>query len=1013
MRRWTWGAVGLVVVGIAIWVTGAMGGGKRGTPVPDARDGTTAAAPDAVSADVPPPALPPAGPTLAGAPAVEKPAGKDPEKPAAAEPSANAIRVTGAVVDENKKPVVGAGVVVRDDATTYASATTGPDGRFDTTCFVPQGTSALIALCVAREGTRVGIVTVVLRPDASWPGWGEPATKGVREVREIRLAESFAVDVVVTAGGAAVSGADVGAFAPESMLSSAVARGVTDAAGKVRFEGLGRIAYVPGGSSLRLTAALAGRGRAAAMVTVPPVDATPVRLDLPAERVLEVLVVDAANDVPVAGAVVRVSESIKAGDVRMSVEYQPLPAVLPTDASGRTRIAGLAAEDSIVLSAEAPGFARPERFRRPGDANVKPGDTEVKIPIKRSRTVAWPVVAGERPVPADGTVVTLKPEPGSGVSYLPPDGKMVGGRLVVEGLNPSYVSALAYAHDGSVARLWADDKSDVAKETSFRAPRSIEATLTYPDGAPVEGWFVSARNQGNNVMGTPVRTDAAGKALLEGFHGQLVEVYASETSTSYGGTTIGSVDLDKGSGKVAGVVERTRNATARVRLSGKSGLPADPTLTVNGMPPLGTPEFDAAAGTVRFAYRPLRAGKSSTVALSARGWLTASGSLPPAREGEEATVDLDLSPAGAFVVRVTGAGGRIRAVVQRWDEAKRDWAGTSYDSQVFGSGDIGLRFDAGGVARVETAPPGRYRAVDPASGAQSNAVDVLPGAAAPEMVLDLAPVALVKGRIVVPDGFLAKEAGVVREGAAKGTSRFSGGPFGSDRDAGVAEDGTFSIRVPGNVPVTLKPVHPLLVPAPDGGTFVVTGAREDVVLRMVRANLATVKFDREPKILYGMPGPRREKVLLYRGPPQGAPAATLTAVIEGQTARFGGFEPGTWTVWMDVAPFAPLVLEGVTLGSGETDLGAVAFSEGSSIRVVVLVKEGQAVPRVNVWAHREGEEPAYYRGTEGQTPEFRLSGLGPGRFRVDAGPTMGGPKRVSETVDVDGSHEATVTLDLR
>src|SRR5439155_8496588 len=113
---------------------------------------------------------------------------------------------------------------------------------------------------------------------------------------------------------------------------------------------------------------------------------------------------------------------------------------------------------------------------------------------------------------------------------------------------------------------------------------------------------------------------------------------------------------------------------------------------------------------------------------------------------------------------------------------------------------------------------------------------------------------------------------VVRDGAAKVLSR-----FGNDGEVmGVGPDGAFTLRVPGNVPVTLRPVHPLLVPETIGGTAVVTGAQEGIVLTMRRANTAIVHVDRalgDPR----MPGsPGGMKVLLYRGEPKGPPALSLT-----------------------------------------------------------------------------------------------------------------------------------------
>jgi hypothetical protein len=687
--------------------------------------------------------------------------------------------------------------------------------------------------------------------------------------------------------------------------------------------------------------------------------------------------------------------------------YLPKPPIAPTDAAGRTRLRGAGATDVLRLTATAPGFAL-AALGGPGSqwVGVKPRDTEVKVPIVRVRTLAWPVVSGERPVPADGTVIRIAPEPGSGHVLAVAEGRMVDGRLVVDGLNPGYVGALAHAPDGSVARLWADGKTGEGKETSFREPRRIDVALTYADGAPAAGWYVRAMNQGNNPMGPAAVTDAAGKALLDGMHGQLVEVYVAKDGQPWGGRVVGSVDLEKGSGQVTAVVSRMLEGIARVR--GGSAALESLHVTIDGAEMAKT-EVDDAAGGVRFRWWPHKAGATTTARLNAPGFQPARTEFPTPAAGDVAAVEFDPLPAASIVLRVLAApDARLHVRLERWNEQTSAWGVTEYGTQSFGPRGRTLTLDARGVGRLDSVVPGRYRAIDEVSKAVSDAIDVVGGGAPAEFTLDTRSSGVVKGRVLVPEGFSPREVTILRDGES---SDASPRVFGSGSGQ-VAADGTFSVPVTGTKPVVLRPSHPVLVPAPDSVSVAVAGPREDVVLRMVAGRTATVRFDRAPVGYHFAPGAHRERVLLYRGEPSGPPASTLEALVEGTTARFGGFEAGTYTVWLDVPPFAPVVLPDVRLGEGDTDLGTVRLSDGSSVRVEVLVKDGQAVPRLLVSATRQGP-PTYSRFVNSSGGDVRLTGLGPGTFRVHVGGVMGGPQRKEETVEVDGVADVTLKMDLR
>jgi hypothetical protein len=140
-------------------------------------------------------------------------------------------------------------------------------------------------------------------------------------------------------------------------------------------------------------------------------------------------------------------------------------------------------------------------------------------------------------------------------------------------------------------------------------------------------------------------------------------------------------------------------------------------------------------------------------------------------------------------------------------------------------------------------------------------------------------------------------------------------------------------------------------------------------------------------------------------------------VWESERLTFGAPADGTYTLWFDIPPYAPLVVRGVTFDGADVDLGAQRCEMGSRLHVKALVREGGVAPRLSVWV-KSLEPPIYTRGlnSEGETEVF-LGGLGPGRHRVMVLPVMeaGSGKRVQLEIEVDGDPSTVeqIELDLR
>jgi hypothetical protein len=218
-------------------------------------------------------------------------------------------------------------------------------------------------------------------------------------------------------------------------------------------------------------------------------------------------------------------------------------------------------------------------------------------------------------------------------------------------------------------------------------------------------------------------------------------------------------------------------------------------------------------------------------------------------------------------------------------------------------------------------------------------------------------------------------------------------------------DGQFKVRIPGDRPVTLVPRHPLLRPADEGGTVTLTKPRDGVVLKLEIGTLAEYVMD--PRLAVYDPC----RALLFQGDPIGDPVGVFE-IVAGWKYRFGGHEPGQYTIFLDVPRYAPVVLRDRTLGEGKTDLGEIRFEAGSCLRVRFEPMDEEA-PRYWVVATHQ-DAPSYDRWVKWEGEKnVLLTGLGAGTFRVWV-KLPHRPETLAETtIWVDGRNDAEVVFDLR
>lgn len=197
--------------------------------------------------------------------------------------------------------------------------------------------------------------------------------------------------------------------------------------------------------------------------------------------------------------------------------------------------------------------------------------------------------------------------------------------------------------------------------------------------------------------------------------------------------------------------------------------------------------------------------------------------------------------------------------------------------------------------------------------------------------------------------------------------------------------------------------------------MVVTAPRDDVVLRFA-SGAATFRvraagWEGTPWLDYEVIDGPKGRVLVYAADPAGPPVSTHALHVDSRSGRFVGFAPGTYTLWIDLAPLPPVVVRGVHLGPGPNDLGEVAFSRGTTLRVRVLGQDGREVP-VQAATVSPTTDPDYSR--ESWSSEAGVvEGLGPGAFRVGAMVFLGGSVRwVWGDFTADGSTDVRLDLDV-
>jgi hypothetical protein len=872
---------------------------------------------------------------------------------------ANSLLLFGRVVDARRYPRDGVEVLVLRDGNPIGGVRTAGGGRFRIDVGPIQSAEDRFFIHAIDPSGRAAI-----------KGLGAPRGRAEWDAGTLELEPAHDLAVRVLEGGSPVAGARVVC----SWDSHVVFERVTDGAGEAVFPQL--TATLPW--HLHAVSAQGLRGRARVILT--HIEPEPIVIDLVRGHDVKVTVVDAVSSEPIAGArVVPWVSAPHSGNVRM-VSGNPEPA---TDAEGVTFVRGILDADWPVHLYVAAPLYRGRRSMHVVDQDV-PDVRVALIPAPRRR-VSWPVKPGELSVPADGEIIRFRSRDVAKPGCLPHQGHMVGGRLVVDGIEHDRWGALAFDPGGGIALVSALGGAETGPEIAFRRPRKIEVVVRDASHQPVPGFGVVLRNPANALMAPQAVTDAEGRAVFNGLCGRFVHVFVGPAE-GLGGHEVarGTIDLTHGDGRLDVQVCDEQVVVLDVSIDDERRLPSTFSLYVdNGH--LTSVEEDAERAILRLTVRPHEAAGAMSVTMTSPSLLSLTRPIPSRPLAEETRLPMALLSSTILLIDVIPPpDGAYELSIEGFDKETHTWA-------FKGHPDWRPKDD-----RYEVLPlsAGRYRIRETVSGV-SNEVDVPNEPGVHQATIDLSVLAWADGHVILPEGVEPEQVRI----HTLGTNVAS--------EASVGSDGTFTLRIPVDRVVTVSASHPLCRPHPARGSLALTNSHNDILLELIAGPRARFRIGGPPPISDTLP-----RVLLFRGQAAGIPQSEHPVISEDGAFTFGAFEPGTYTLWIDLPDHAPLVLPHVTLTDRDTDLGELAFDPGSSLRVDILTSPDDRAPDISVSATHQ-QDPPYSRSknSDGES-EAVLLGLGRGRFKVLIMMIQGG-RRVEHEITVDGTTDVHLVFDAR
>jgi len=538
--------------------------------------------------------------------------------------SESGLRFLGRVVNSIRRPVTDAVVTVR---------LPGQPPRVVRT----DGTGAYRAdLAWASQLPTVAVVSATSSAGSAMAQTAVLAKRGHVRMRPLVLRRAIGLQVKVKDHEEAVPDATVWmASHPPNDFFAVLSHGDTTRRGWAQqatsdLAGLASFDSVPSGD-IRLLALASGPRYGRVDVRLDSSPAHPILIQLRQAREVRVSVSQGSDDRPMAGVHLELWQKRGSSGAVTGLDW-PLPPQ-PTDEFGITTIPMVPADQALLLVARGRDWRHPAPGRF---VSVDPGQREVRIRVPEGRTMSWPLVAGNCPIPHEGTPLILSQSQRQARLFpalCPPVGppRIEGSCLLVDGIRQPVGWWVAQTPDGRRARL--DLRPDGSTPpAAFQAACSILVRVRNEDRETLAGIGVRAATVKGRLLSTTVRTDESGCALLSGLFEEVPVVVAAIPNADYieahrgfvkngFGKTV--VDLSEGDRTVDIVLPQPRDAVVRFTTNGKAGFPTEDFVfgvlvhpdATRPVEPRGA-TYDAERGEVHFRIYPPRASQVFKIYVS-------------------------------------------------------------------------------------------------------------------------------------------------------------------------------------------------------------------------------------------------------------------------------------------------------------------------------------------------------------------------------------------------------------
>ena len=659
----------------------------------------------------------------------------------------------GRVVDDWRRPVAGVAVAaeVRDGA--RAEGRSDAAGRF------------ALALPVSKRWSCSGNVRAAREQLADEVVFGASFESTHGDAGDLVLLPTGRLVVQVREGRTPIAGASTvairAAWTPGMRYSAA-----TSADGDATLDTLPPGRYVVGAT------ATDGRWVVGTADAVGGRDVS-LALDLATTTPVQVAVCARDDRAPIAGA--RIEAMFEAQAESLAKAPLGLVVALPrTDERGEATLTGLCRGQRVGIGASHAEF-RPMLMFNARPIDWRAGNARAEVQLASLDTLAWQLVAGDAPVPPDGTEFELLE-----TRVRLRDGWLrYNGDPLVDLERTQPIVALA---PGCYAELQMPKPVAGAKTQPAPMKRARQLVVDLHDnvGRPLADWAL--RISGVNGPRPVMRTDAEGRALARGLVAERVNVSIQARQLS-GMREIGTADLTRGDATLAVVLGPPRRVHANVWIDGRRGLPGRMSLRcleghITGI------EEDVENGVLAFDVWTMTPGERLQLSIDPTQGLGFAHAVAEAGS-EPAAVEFRIGRNGSATVDVVlPAEGGSQVQVERF--------------QVQGSGGF-WAFAA--TARAPTPPrlgnlqPGRYRLRDDLSEVVGPEVEVAANAPDARLTLDLSRVVSARGCVAASPPFTDTRIEV----------RDQSGAVLRKKD--VYSDGSFAMRAvvePGTVLVAVR-----------------------------------------------------------------------------------------------------------------------------------------------------------------------------------------------------------------